>query len=137
MAPKSNKEFQTENSDLTFKLNNLKQNFDKLSAEHKNLQTQLISEKEKNNRKCNNYKKNLENVTKVKKLRNDQKSKTMVFKCDQCEKEFYEEWKLRAHVKTHNNFKCEQCEKSFANSDIKKKHVLITHGNAKLYCHFF
>ena len=59
MANKTNKELQTENSDLTFKLKNLKLNFDKLSADHKILQTKLISEKEKN--------KNLENVTKVKK----------------------------------------------------------------------
>ena len=61
----------------------------------------------------------------------------MVFKCGTCEKEFCEEWKLKAHVKTHNNFKCEQCEKTFANLDVKKKHVLITHENVKLYCHFY
>ena len=36
-----------------------------------------------------------------------------------------------------NNRKCEKCEKSFANSDIQKKHVLITPENVKLYCHFF
>ena len=103
MATKTNKELQTENSDLTFKLKNLKENFDKLSVEHKILPTQLISEKEKTNKKCNNCIKNLENVTNTKKLRNDPKSKTIVFKCDQCEKEFYDEW----------NF--EKWERSFAN----------------------
>ena len=137
METKTNKALQTENSDLTFKLNNLKQNFDKLSAEHKILQTELISEKEKTKVKCNKCKVNLENVTNVKKHKNVQKAKTMIFKCEKCEKEFYEEWKLRAHVKIHNKIKCEQCEKTFANSDIKEKHVRIAHENVKLYCHFY
>ena len=47
MANKTNKELQTENSDLTFKLKNLKLNFDKHSADHKILQTKLFSEKER------------------------------------------------------------------------------------------
>jgi hypothetical protein len=38
MTAKANKEWQTENSLLTFRLNNLKQNVDKLSEEHKILQ---------------------------------------------------------------------------------------------------
>ena len=136
MAVKTNEEWQTENSELAFKLNYLKQNFDKLSVEHKILQTKLISEKEKN-QECNKCNRNLQNVTNVKKLRNDKNSKHRSFECDKCEKEFFEEWKLSAHVKTHEKFKCDQCEKSFTNSDIKKKHVLITHENVKLYCHFF
>ena len=137
MTAKTNKEFQTENSDLTFKLNNLKQNFDKLSSEHKNLQKTLQLEKEKTNKQCNKCDRKLDKESSVKKLRNDQKSKTMVFKCDKCDKEFSEEWKLRAHVKTHSNFKCEKCEKTFVNLDIKKKHVLISHENVRLYCHFY
>ena len=137
MTAKTNQEWQAENSHLTFKLNNLKQNFDKLSEEHKILQTKLILETEKTKDNRNKCDINLEKVTNVKKLRNYQKSTTRVFKCDKCEKEFYEEWKLRAHVKSHNNFKCEKCEKTFVYLDIKKKHVLIAHENVKLYCHFF
>ena len=60
-----------------------------------------------------------------------------VFKCDQCTKEFNEEWKMKAHKKKHKKFQCEQCEKNFESLDIKKKHVLIYHENTKLYCHFF
>ena len=83
------------------------------------------------------YIKNLDDVLDVKKIRNNKKSTSRVYKCDNCEKEFDEEWKLRAHMKTHKNFKCENCEKTFANIDIKKKHVLISHENVKLYCNFY
>ena len=60
-----------------------------------------------------------------------------VFKCDQCTKEFNEEWKMKAHTKKHKRYQCEQCEKTFEYLDIKKKYVLIYHENNKLYCHFF
>ena len=29
-----------------------------------------------------------------------------MFKCDQCDKEFKEEWMLSVHVKTHKKYKC-------------------------------
>ena len=45
---KTKKEFQSENSELTLILNNLKQNFDKLSEEHKDLQTKLLEEEKRN-----------------------------------------------------------------------------------------
>ena len=60
-----------------------------------------------------------------------------IFKCVRCEKEFDEQWKLSAHMKIHEKYQCEQCEKSFKYADIKKKHILITHENAKFYCHFY
>ena len=137
MTAKTNQEWQTENSELKFRLKNLKQNFDKLSEEHKTLRTTLQREKDKTNNKCDNCKKHLDKESNVKKLRNFQKSKTVVFKCDKCEEEFSEKWKLRVHLKTHDKFKCEKCEKTFAYLDIKKKHVLISHENVKLYCHFY
>ena len=40
-------------------------------------------------------------------------------------------------MKIHEKYQCEQCEKSFKYADIKKKHILITHENAKFYCHFY
>ena len=52
-------------------------------------------------------------------------------------REFKEEWMLSAHMKTHEQYRCEQCDKTFKHLDIKKKHVLIQHENAKLYCHFY
>ena len=48
---------------------------------------------------------------------------------------FNEEWKLNAHKKRHN--KCNQCSKTFKNQDIMEKHKNISHGNMKIYCHFF
>ena len=113
MTSKTNEELQTENSQLTLKLNILNQNFDKLSKEHKIIQTKLQLEKEKTCDKCKKCDKNLDNVIDVKKIRNNKKSTSSVYKCDNCEKEFYEEWKLRAHMKTHKNVKCGKCEKNF------------------------
>ena len=73
----------------------------------------------------------------MKKHENDKDSKTRVFKCDHCDSEFKEKWKMNAHLKKHEKHKCEQCEKSFKYLDLKKKHILISHENVKLYCHFF
>ena len=39
---KTKEELQSDNSELTLRLNNLKQNFDKLSIDHKILQTKLL-----------------------------------------------------------------------------------------------
>ena len=55
-----------------------------------------------------------------------------MFKCDRCEKEFFEEWKLRAHVKIHVNYKCEECDKTFAYLDIKKNFTAIFTTTRKL-----
>ena len=83
---------QKENSEMKGKLNNLQQNFDKLSEEHKTLQTELIVEKEKNETRCNNCVKSHETSTILKKHKNDidKDSKASVFKCDHCDSEFNE-----------------------------------------------
>ena len=137
MPAKTNKELKSENSELTLRFNNLKQNFDKLSSEHKILQTKLLLEQEKVDQKRNNCDESIGKEVDLKKHKNRQKSTNVVFKCEKCGKEFSEEWKLRAHVKTHGNYKCEKCDKTFVNLDIKKKHVLISHENMKLFCHFY
>ena len=59
------------------------------------------------------------------------------FVCEVCEKTFDVEWKMNAHSKSHKSFPCDQCAKSFQYEETKEKHVTATHGNVKLYCHFF
>ena len=59
------------------------------------------------------------------------------FKCLYCKKEFNEEWKKQAHMKIHKKYPCNLCDKTFKYLDIMKKHVLIVHEKAKLYCHFY
>ena len=89
-------------------------NFDNLSEEHKSLQTQLKQEKEKENHKCNKCENNSENLPNLKKHRSDHMATSpQVFKCDQCIKDFNDEWKMKAHKKKHKRFQCEQCEKNF------------------------
>ena len=34
-------------------------------------------------------------------------------KCDECERNVDEEWKLNAHIKTHKKYNCDQCDKTF------------------------
>ena len=50
---------------------------------------------------------------------------------------FDEEWKLKAHRKSHGGFACDLCEKNFGSEVVLGKHVRIVHENLKLYCHFF
>ena len=59
------------------------------------------------------------------------------FMCDQCDKEFDEEWKLCIHLKKHKKYSCDQCSKTFSYINAKNKHIQITHGNLKIYCHFY
>ena len=87
MTAKSNKEWETENSELQEKLIILKQNFEKLSAEHKTLQT------EKRNPKCKTCEKNPGSKVSLKKHKTVHEHKKNVFKFDDCAKDFNEEWK--------------------------------------------
>jgi ribosomal protein L15E len=68
MTAKTKKEFQAENSDLRKRLNMVIINFDKLSEDHKSLQTKVILEKEKKN-VCKRCDENLESVNDVRKHR--------------------------------------------------------------------
>ena len=88
-------------------------NFDKLSEEHKSLQTIFIIEKEKASKRCSNCEFNLENINKLKKHDKNQRSTIGKLICDICKKEFNEEWKLSAHQKIHKRYQCDQYEKSF------------------------
>ena len=135
MSTKTNKDFQTENSELIEKLNTLRHNFENLSDDHKKLQEEKRNFKCKNC-KCNNCEKKVEKAKNLKKHRSEENSGNMVFICDLCNKEFNEKWMMNAHRKKHRMHKCDRCDKTFKYQDIKKKHILITHENVKLYCHF-
>jgi hypothetical protein len=134
MAVKTKKEVQAENSELRERLNMVQTNFDKLSNEHKILKAELITEKEKHNR-CTNCDKILESGKVLKNPK--KKSSTGEFKCDQCKKEFDQEWKMNAHERKHKRYQCDRCDESFEYQDILRKHKLVSHENTKLYCHFY
>ena len=137
MPVKTKTDLQTENSKLKEKLNMVENNFEKLSGEHKSLQADFKIEKERRNQRCSNCDHKSENKINLKKHKNEHRSRSEIIKCEQCEKEFSEEWKLRAHEKKHKKYQCDQCDKTFEYLDIKKKHILISHEKTKLYCHFF
>jgi hypothetical protein len=80
MATKTKNEMPKEKSEMKGKLNNLQQNFDKLSEEHKTLQTELVVEKETNKTRCNNCFKTHETCTILKKYKNDIDKDSSVFK---------------------------------------------------------
>lgn len=120
MTAKTKKEFQAENSELREKL--------------RILQAELISEKEKRNG-CTDCDKKLDDGNFLKKQKN--RSSFGVYKCDQCNKEFDQGWKLSAHEKKHKRYQCDKCENCYEYLDILKKHKLVSHENTKLYCHFY
>ena len=135
MTSKNKKELQAENSQMKERFITLELNVEKLCEENKSLRTELILEKEKN--RCNNCDKSPKRLSNLKNRKNDHESQPGVFKCDHCDKVFNEQWKMSAHVRKHDKHKCEQCDKTFKYLDIKKKHILVSHENVKLYCHFF
>ena len=97
------------------------------------------SEKVKKSFNCKKCNKGSESWSTVKEHLNKHTSRKEIFKCSQCEKEFGEEWKMSAHLKSHKKYECDKCEKSFKYLDIKIKHVIVPvkHEKAKFYCHFF
>ena len=44
---------------------------------------------------------------------------------------------MRAHLRSHKEYMCEICKQTIKHQDILEKHIIITHANAKLYCHFY
>ena len=58
-------------------------------------------------------------------------------KCFQCDKMFFDKYRLEDHVKNiHNrsiNFLCDICEKGFTSSYSLKKHIKETHHQRKNY----
>ena len=123
---KNKPELLTENSELEEELTDIKTKYDELSERIKSLETEI---------KCNKCDKTSANSTSVKKHQHQLISSA--HKCDQCRKEFDEEWKLNTHLKVCRINKCDQCDKSFKCLEIKKKHVQISHENFNIYCHFF
>ena len=57
---------------------------------------------------------------------------TGVFKCDQCKKEFDQEWKKSAHEKKHKKNQCDKCDNFFEYLDIMIKYKLVSRENTKL-----
>ena len=140
MTGKTKKDLEAENALLKEELSDVKNKLSKLSEKYENLQTNRKPEKNADQNQCLRCEKcnrTFEKLTDMKKHKNEHKAKNDTFDCDQCEKKFNEEWKLCAHVKTHVNYKCDQCSKTFRYLDVMDKHTQISHGNLKLYCHFY
>ena len=62
---------------------------------------------------CNSCEQQFEKQGDLKEHRTKQHASVGTFSCDECDKLFTEEWKLKAHVKSHNRFSCELCDKKF------------------------
>lgn len=58
------------------------------------------------------------------------------FSCSECGKSFYEKYKLRQHLKTHDpnapkNFSCTFCKRAFAAADYLNCHIRRKHSDVK------
>ena len=117
MATKNKKELQKENTEIKKELSDVKNHYANLLEEYRCLEAKTIS-----NFKCNKCDKIMEKVTNPQEEHN---STLKIFKCDHCEKEFNEKWKLNAHLKACKVKKCDVCDKTFKYTDLLKKHKLI------------
>lgn len=124
MTGKTKKEIQNENIALRKELNEIKSKYEQLS------------EKTASNVKCNNCEKTSVTAGDVSKPQ-DYRNSVIQTKCDHCGKVFNEQWKMTAHLKTCKQNQCEMCDKTFKYEELKKKHMLITHENFRIYCHFY
>ena len=52
-------------------------------------------------------------------------------KCENCERMFDKEWKMKAHLRTHKLHSCGSCKKTFKNEDILEKYLKIAHEGLK------
>ena len=129
MTAKNKKQLEKENNEIKKELSDVKNHYANLLEEYRCLEVKTISDFQ-----CNKCEKNLEKVTNP---QEDHSSALKIFKCDHCEKDFNEKWKLNAHSKTCRMKKCDVCDKTFKYEDLRKKHMLITHENFKIYCHFY
>ena len=150
MAVKTKKEIQAENTKLKEELSDIKSKYSKELSDIKSKYSTL-SEKYENSiknsnsgeasrkvsLKCEKCDKRFESMADLKKHKSVHKDNNDIFSCDLCEKEFNEEWKMRAHRKNHKNYQCDRCNKTFKFADTMSKHVKVHHENVKLYCHYF
>ena len=100
-------------------------------------QSTLESRKRTSVFKCDKCDYSCESAPDLKKNQDSHKVVSGHFKCDDCGREFNEEWKKNAHVKIHTKFDCNQCGKTFKYSETMRKHERIVHEKAILYCHYF
>ena len=129
MGRKTMKDLDEEIVELSNIMNEVKQKLDEVYKKYDDLEAKVINAvKDDDVQGCQK---------KYKKRPRENKDKGGPFKCEICEREFNEEWKLGAHVKTHSNVKCDMCEESFKYKDLMGKHVKIVHENVKWFCHFY
>ena len=126
------KELQKENNEIKKELSDVKNHYTNLLQEYRSLEAKTTSSS-----KCSIYEKSLESFEIVKEPQENHDLTKEIFKCDHCERDFNEKWKLNAHLKVCKVKKCDVCDKTFKYTDLLKKHKLIAHENFKLYCHFF
>ena len=120
-------------------LSDLKTNFASLSEKYEILEKKYDECRinTKTTFKCNNCDEVFVSLGDLKKHRKRHNSNQVMFQCDECERNFKEEWKLNAHIKSHEKYSCDHCDKRFKFQDIRDKHVKIAHESLKIYCHFF
>ena len=120
------KELQKENNEIKKELSDVKNHYANLLEEYRTLEAKTTS-----SIKCSECEKKLESFKIVKKPQENHRPAKDMVKCDHCEKDFNEIWKLNAHLKRCKVNKCDVCDKTFKYTDLLKKHVLIAHENFK------
>jgi uncharacterized protein with PIN domain len=100
MPAKTKKDFQVENSGLKEELSDVKSKYATLSEKYENLLGKLTSENVLNHEslRCEKCDNTFANRREFKKHNSIHRSNKEIFHCDQCEKHFDEEWKMKAQM---------------------------------------
>ena len=126
MTGKSKKDLESENTLLKQENDNLKNKLVEIYEKYENLQTKgkpTTFVKRNKILRCEKCDQNFESLTDLKDHKDEHRVNSDTFKCDQCDKEFDEEWKLCAHLKNHKKYSCDQCSKTFSYINAKNKHI--------------
>ena len=119
--------------ELETKFKRLAEKCETLEQKHKDCMSKV-----KTNFKCNVCDRECKSKAEFMKHKKSHKSVLPgKLKCEECHRVFDEMWKLEAHSKTHKKYECDKCDKIFSYEDTLNKHIQISHGNVKLFCHYF
>ena len=135
MTKKTVKDLDNELILLQGEFKQLEHKYDTLTKKYEALDLKFKESMSKTIFKCSACDEEFNNKKDLKNHMINQHSGT--YQCDVCNKQFKEEWKFSAHVRSHKKYPCEHCEKSFPYESLKVKHVTAVHENLRIYCHFY
>ena len=137
MVRKTMKDLDEEIVQLNNVMNDVKRMLDEVYKKYDDLEERVLSFVTDDDHVCSVCDKKLKNQKESQEHIKEHRRNDGPFSCEVCKRVFDEEWKLRAHKKSHSGIKCDLCEEKFRCKDLMEKHVKVVHENVKFYFHFY